>query len=279
MPVRIVTDSTADLPPELAKKLNIKVVPLNVHFDMDTYKDGIDLTSAEFFKKLVAAPKLPTTSQPSVGEFLEAYKALAASGDPVVSIHISEKLSGTMNSARQARDALGSAGRVEVIDSLVCSIALGVIVLEAAEAANADADLQTVIARTRDAVFKCKLIATLDTLEYLAKGGRIGKAQSFLGGLLQVKPIIQVKEVVEPVERVRTRQKAIERLLELVKELGPAKRLAVLHADAADDAARIARELRSLLPEGQEPVVSWIGPVIGTYAGPKAVGVGVIPRG
>jgi DegV family protein with EDD domain len=261
----------------LVEKSGITVAPLNVHFGEDTYKDGVDLKTDEFFEKLVVAPQLPTTSQPSVGEFLDIYRTLTANGDQVVSIHISEKLSGTMNSARQAKAALGEEGHVEVIDSLACSLALGLVALEAAQEAQAGSSLESVIARTNEAIAHLKLLAMLDTLEYLAKGGRVGKAQSFLGGLLQIKPLIEVKVEVLPVERVRTRRRALDRLVELAKAQGPLKRLAVLHADAPDDAEWLAQQLRPLVDN--DVVVSWIGPVIGTYTGPKAIGIGLITQG
>jgi DegV family protein with EDD domain len=276
MSVRIVTDSTADLPPELVEKSGITVAPLNVHFGEDTYKDGVDLKTDEFFEKLVVAPQLPTTSQPSVGEFLDIYRTLTANGDQVVSIHISEKLSGTMNSARQAKAALGEEGHVEVIDSLACSLALGLVALEAAEEAQAGSNLESVIARANEAIANLKLVAMLDTLEYLAKGGRVGKAQSFLGGLLQIKPLIEVKGEVLPLERVRTRRRALDRIVEIGKTQGKLKRLAVLHADAPDDAEWLAQQLRPLVDS--DVVVSWIGPVIGTYTGPRAIGIGLITQ-
>ena len=276
MAVRIVTDSTADLPPGLVEKSGITVVPLNVHFGEDTYKDGVDLKTDLFFEKLVVASEMPTTSQPSIGEFLDTYRTLTANGDQVVSIHISEKLSGTMNSARQAKAALGEEGHVEVVDSLACSLALGLVALEAAQEAEAGGSLESVIAHTNEAIAHLKLLAMLDTLEYLAKGGRVGKAQSFLGGLLQIKPLIEVKVEVLPVERVRTRRRALDRLVELAKAQGPLKRLAVLHADAPSDAEWLAQQLRPLVDS--DIVVSWIGPVIGTYTGPKAIGIGLITQ-
>jgi len=277
MAIRIVTDSTADLPSELISKWGITVVPLNVHFDEETYKDGVDLTAEQFLEKLVAAPKLPTTSQPSIGEFLDTYRGLTANGDEVVSIHISEKLSATMNAARQAQTALGEEGHVEIIDSLVCSMGLGLIVLEAAEEAQKGGNLQSVVAHINDVIAHTRLFAMMDTLEYLAKGGRIGKAGAFLGGLLQVKPIIEVKELVLPVERVRTRPRALERLVDLAKEQGPAKRMAVVHAGAPEDAEKMAQQLRPMLAQG-DVVVSWIGPVIGTHTGPKAMGFSLITQ-
>jgi DegV family protein with EDD domain len=279
MAVRVVTDSTADLPPALASEWGITVVPLNVHFGEETFKDGVDLQADQFFKRLASSPQLPTTSQPSIGEFLDIYRALTANGDEVVSIHISEKLSGTMNSARQARAELGDEGRVEVIDSLFCSMVLGLIVLEAAQEAQKEGSgLQSVVARTNDAIARAKLLAVLDTLEYLAKGGRIGKAQSFLGGLLQVKAMIEVKDgEVYPVERVRTRERSLERLVELVKGHGPMERMTVVHANAAEDAERVAQQVQPLLVRGSV-VQSTIGPVIGTYAGPGAIGIGFLTR-
>jgi len=276
--VRVVTDSTADLPPELARQWGITVVPATVQFGQESYRDGLDLTAEEFFEKLKASAELPTTSQPSVNQFLGTYHALTAEGNQVVSIHISAKLSGTINSAAQAKELLGNDAQVEIIDSRFWSVAMALIALEAAEAAHRGHDLNEVVEVTRHTMRRAGLLAVADTLEYAAKGGRIGKAQYFLASLLQVKPILEIRDgELHPVERKRTRKRALERLVELVSDRGPMDRLAVGHADSPQDAKWLARRLESLAPH-HEVLVNTIGPVIGTHTGPGAIGIGFLRR-
>jgi len=276
--VRVVTDSTADLPPELARQWGITVVPATVQFGQESYRDGLDLTAEEFFEKLKASAELPTTSQPSVNQFLGTYHALTAEGNQVVSIHISAKVSGTINSAAQAKEFLGNDAQVEIIDSRFWSVAMALIALEAAEAAHRGHDLNEVVEVTRHTMRRAGLLAVADTLEYAARGGRIGKAQYFLASLLQVKPILEIRDgELHPVERKRTRKRALERLVELVSDRGPMDRLAVGHADSPQDAKWLARRLESLAPH-HEVLVNTIGPVIGTHTGPGAIGIGFLRR-
>ncbi|MSQ41071.1 MAG: DegV family protein, partial [Dehalococcoidia bacterium] len=190
MAVHIVTDSTADLPREVVQRLGITVVPLNLHFSTQVYRDGVDIQAEEFYRRLVTANPLPTTSQPAVGAFVECYQALADTGEPVVSIHVASKLSGTYNSAFQAREQVGTSMFIEVVDSQTASMGLGLIVLAAAEAAAAGASLEEVLHATREAVARTRVLFMVDTLEYLQRGGRIGKAQAFLGSVLNIKPIL-----------------------------------------------------------------------------------------
>ena len=201
MAIKVVTDSTADLPADVAKDLDITVVPLNVHFGEETFKDGVDMHPEEFFDRLVNEPILPKTSQPSVGMFLDTYRSLLEEGHDVVSIHVSSKLSGTVNSANQAHEQSGAGERIVVVDSFQVGIALGNVVTAVAEVVRGGASKTEAV----DAAYRFKdqvnVYLLVETLEYLQKGGRLGKAQAFLGSLLQVRPILSVKDgEVHPLE-------------------------------------------------------------------------------
>lgn len=276
MAVKVVTDSTSDLPAELARKWDITVVPATVQFGQESYRDGVDLKADEFFDKLKASAELPTTSQPSVNEFLDAYRGLMEKGDEVVSIHISERVSGTLDSARQARELIREEGGVEIIDSRHWSVAMALIVVEAAEAAQAGRDFSSVVAVTRDAIARAGLLAIADTLEYAARGGRVGKAQYLLASVLQIKPVLEIKDgELYPVERTRTRRRALQRLVELLEARGPVEKAAIGHAASPEDAALLAQRLKPLV-FNPSILTCTIGPVIGTHTGPGAVGVGFL---
>jgi DegV family protein with EDD domain len=278
MTVRIVTDSTSDIAPADAARYGLTVVPLNVHFGTEQLRDGIDIGPEEFQRRLVSSPVLPKTSQPSAGAFLEVYRGLAAETDSILSVHISGKLSGTVNSARAARDALGGRARVEIVDSGTVSWPLGYAARLAAQAAATGKSLDECTAVARDTLARNHLLVVLDTLEYLQKGGRIGRARAWFGGILNIKPILTFKEgEVAPVERVRSRAKADERVVELAAKLAPAEWAVVCHTGIPVDAERRAERLRKELP-GATVETGWIGPVVGVYAGPKALGVAVVTR-
>ncbi|MBI2917927.1 MAG: DegV family protein [Chloroflexi bacterium] len=271
MTVQVVTDSTSDLPPALARELGIQVVPLQVHFGGETYRDGVDIQPAEFFQKLRGSPVLPTTSQPSAGDFLETYRKITATGADILSIHISSKLSGTHNSAMLAKQELG--GRIEVLDSQQASFALGLIAVAAARAARAGASLEEATRVARQAMPRTYFFGLVDTLEYLQKGGRIGKAQALLGGLLKVKPILTIREgEAHDLARVRTRAKAIDRMVEIVASLRPVVELAVVHSSPEDEVAALTDRVKQFSP-GKVVQRTMFGPVIGTYIGPGGLGV------
>ena len=276
MSVKIVTDSTSDLPDDLAKQLDITVVPLNVNFDDVVYKDGIDITEDAFYEKLITSVKLPTTSQPSVGDFLSVYQALSNDGHEIVSIHVSDKLSGTYNSATQAKEALPNSAQVHIIDSQQVSMSLGLIAQHAAEMVQAGDSYQQVIDGVNSCLPHTFVFALLDTLEYLQKGGRIGKAQAFFGSLLRVKPIITSKDgEVHPLERVRTRAQGIQKVQEIVRKLSTLRRLSIMHSTTLADAESLAQQFNDLLPI-DDIIVSRFGSVLGTHAGPGALGVAVM---
>ena len=273
MTVKVITDSTADLPPALAEELGITVVPLNVHFGTEVYRDGVEITADEFYRRLVTASRLPTTSQPTPGDFLSAYDEMGQTTDEIISVHISAKLSGTMNSATQAREEYGGESRIEIIDSLQGSMGLGMLAIAAAEAARRGGSLDDVVTETRAALPNVGFIGLVDTLEYLEKGGRIGKAQAFVGSLLRIKPLLTIRDgEAHPLERARTRAKGVDRICELVQTEMPLKDLAVVYTTTPDEARALAQRLQSFLPQG-EVILSQVGPVVGTYLGPGVLGV------
>ena len=275
MTVRVVTDSTADLPPALAEEMGITVVPLNVHFDDAVFLDGVDISPDEFYRRLVSSPNLPKTSQPAVGAFMETYQQLLTDADGIVSVHISSKVSGTHNAAQQAVTELGS-DAIEVVDTLQASLALGLIAVAAARTAQSGASLPEVLAEARSASRRARFFGLVETLEYLEKGGRIGKAQAFLGSLLRIKPILTLQEgIAHPVEKVRTRAKGLERLAAIIKGLGPLEALGVMASDVAEGAEELSNAVAHHLP-GVDVVASRFGPVLGTYLGPGSLGIALL---
>ena len=274
--VAIVTDSTADLPSELARTRSVTIVPLTLNFEGRSLLDGIDITPADFYRQLPSATTHPTTSQPSAGRFAETYSALLKDHDSIVSIHISEKLSGTYASARQGAD-LTDSKRVHVIDSELASMSLGLLTLAASELAARDADaasIETKVLAMRDQV---QTYFSVATLEFLRRGGRIGRASALLGSVLQVKPVLCIRDgLVTPLERVRTFDRALSRVIELVRAVDRGKGVCAVvgHADAEDAAERVARELE---PIAETLMIQPLGPVVGAHAGPGVVGVGCYP--
>lgn len=277
--VHIVTDSTADIPPGLAEAegLNITTVPLNLHFGSETFRDKVDISHEEFMRRLTSSKVFPTTSQPSVGAFEEAYRPLVADGAPVVSIHISSHLSGTYQSATLAAASLAEQGaRIEVIDSLNASLGSGLMALTAARMARDGADMDAIVARVRAMIPRLHLIFTLDTLEYLQRGGRVGRAQAFLGALLNIKPILRLDSgQVAPVRRERTRGRALEALVNAAASLKRVEMLGVIHSSTAAEAEAFARRLADAVTPTMSPddiIITTFGPVVGAHIGPGGIG-------
>lgn len=269
--VRIVTDSTADLTKEQQQAAGITVVPLNVHFGDRVFRDHVDLTADEFFRRLKTSAQLPRTSQPSVGVFEEAYRTLQQSGDEIVSVHLSSKVSGTYNSALMAAKAVDEHA-IEVVDSLSTSMALGFMALEGARLARAGRDRATIAERMRALVPKARVICVVDTLTYLERGGRIGKARALLGSLLNVKPILQLKDgEVVPVGRARGRPQALNKLVELLERDGHVSQLAIMHGAAQADAEQLRERVAASYP-GLDILLTEIGAVLGTHTGPGVIG-------
>jgi DegV family protein with EDD domain len=276
--VAVVTDSTADLPPDLAASRSITVVPLTLHFDGRSLLDGIDITPVDFYRRLPDSTVHPTTSQPSPGRFAETYSRLLADHDEVVSIHISEKLSGTYASARQAA-VMTDAKRVRVIDSQVVSMSLGLVTLAASTLVDQAASGAAVEAKVLSMRGNVETYFSVATLEFLRRGGRIGRAGALVGSVLQVKPVLCIRDgLVTPLERVRTFERALNRIVELTRLLDRGDGVCVIvgHADAEADAERVARELE---PIAETLMIQPLGPVVGAHAGPGVVGVGCYPAG
>ena len=277
MAVRIVTDSSADLPSELAQRWNIAVLPCYVIIGDHPYRDGVDISPDEFYTNLVSNSQFPTTAQPSVADFQTVYQELLDLGHDIMSIHVSGKLSGTLNSAEQARSALGedAVRRIEIIDSQLASIPLGLLVQSAGQQAEAAESHQAVAEQVRRNMPLHHCYFVLDTLTYLQRGGRIGRAQAFLGSVLNVKPILTIQDgVAHPVERVRNRQRALGRLVELTQQMAPIKELAVIYSTEPEEAEALRARLSDLLPS-EDIVVARFGPTLGTYIGPGGLGVGL----
>lgn len=275
MTIRIVTDSTSDLPPALAEQLDVTVIPANVVINDVNYRDGVDLTPDEFFQHLTTGDRLPTTSQPSVGVFQSAYQELLDQGHDIVSIHLSQKLSGTVNSATQAKAALGDAANIEVIDTNLASIAVALVVAAAAEHARETDSCQEVAERVRQDLGLTGVVFSLDTLEYLQKGGRIGKAQAFIGSLLSVKPILTLLDgEVHPLERPRNHERAMRRLAELVRERAPVQRMGIIYSTEPSWAEDLKDRLSDVMPP-EQVITGRFGPAVGAYVGPNGLGVAV----
>jgi len=274
--VAIVTDSTADLPAQLTKSRGITVVPLTLSFEGRSLLDGVDIRPSEFYRKLPNATTHPTTSQPSAGRFAETFAALLEHHDEIVSVHISEKLSGTYASAVQGAE-MTDPKRVRVVDSELVSMSLGLLTLAAAETAARGADAGAVVERILAMRQRVHTYFSVATLEFLRRGGRIGRASAMLGSVLQVKPVLCIRDgQVTPLERVRTFERALNRIVELTREVDDGKGLCVIvgHADAEADAQRVARDLE---PVCETLMIQPLGPVVGAHAGPGVVGVGCYP--
>jgi len=283
--VAVVSDTTAYLPGELVDRIGITLVPLYVNFGSERTERESDVTDyPAFFDELRGAENLPTTSQPSVGDFASAYEPLLAEGRGVVSIHISAKLSGTAEAARQAAQQLEREGkggeRVRVIDSESTAGGLGMLVLVCAAAAKAGLDLDAIEARVDDARADLKIWFAADTLEFLKRGGRIGPASAWIGSTLRVKPILSMESgELKPVERVRTSSRAFERLVDYARQRheSGADGWVVQHISASDQAAELTDRCREVF--GCDPLfIGELGPVLSTHIGPGLLGVGSIPN-
>jgi len=281
--VAVVTDTTANLPPEMAAQHDVTMVPLYVVFGTDRMERETDITDyAAFFEELRSAESLPSTSQPSVGDFVGAFAPLLEEGLEVISIHLSAGLSGTFDSARQAAEQLerdGKGGeRVRVVDSATAAGALGLLVLAGSACARAGGTLDEVEQRVLEARESLKMWFAVDTLEFLRRGGRIGAASAWIGSTLRIKPILTVESELTPVERVRTSARAVERLVDYAQQRhdSGADAWIVQHIAAPKEAAALTERCRDVF--GTEPVfVSEIGPVLSAHAGPGLLGVGSIP--
>ncbi len=278
--IAVVTDSTADLPADLYEENNIKVVPLHVRFGDETYREGVDLSSEQFYEKIASSKAMPRTSQPAPHEFETIYRELMDESDGIVSLHMSSKLSGTYQSANMAANAIGSE-KIHVIDSKSVSAGTGLLALEAARLSKLDITAQEIVDRIEAIRNTLRLFFTVDSFDYMVKNGRIGKATAFLGTLLSIRPIMAIANgIVEPIERVRaSRDKALMRFAEVVAESMPkghAMRGAVVHAVEPERGETLKRTLEEML-HFEDLIVCSLGAGIGSHSGPGTIGATLYP--
>src|SRR5947209_15240960 len=278
MTIRLVTDSTADIPLDQAKAADITVVPLIVFFGDEDYLDGVELDNASFYSKLQASKELPRTSQPSPAAFQEAYTNLIDEGaDAILSVHLSSKLSGTYQSACTARDTLPASVKkipVEIIDSKNISIAMSRSIMRAAQEAREGLSLPEIKAHILDELARTRILAVLDTLEYVKRGGRIGGARAFLGNMLSVKPLISLKDgEVVPVEQPRTRSKAYARIAQLLAEAGKIEHVSI--AEASEEVGQQLAQAIKTTYTGDLPIYR-LGAVLGTHTGPGTAAIAYV---
>ncbi len=271
--VRIVTDSTADLPSEVVARLGITVLPLTIYFGQKSIRDGVDVSREEFFKRLERYPTPPTTSSPTIKQFDDTFNELARNGDAVVAIFVSSKLSETFRNASRAAAPLLGRSKIVVIDSQLVTIGLGMLVTAAAESAARGDSLDDVVKLVRGMIPKIYIGFFVETLDYLERGGRIGPAQAFLGNMLNIKPLLILEDgEVVALEKVRTRAKAIEKLVEFISEFAHIERMIILHSNTPEDVNLLIEQINLVLPN-LDITVDHYGPVAATHVGPNALGV------
>ena len=273
--VKIVTDSTSDIPSELVRKLGITVVPSYVTFSGKSYLDGVELSRQQFYEKLISTKEIPSTAAPPPAFYEQVYRSLAEDAEEMVSIHLASKYSGIYNSAQVgAREVAGT--RIAVVDSAQITMGYGWLVVAAAEAAQAGASYDEILDLVEEMKPRMRVLAALGTLEYLYRGGRVSWVRALVGTLLRIKPILEIRTgEINLVERARTTRNALSRLLALVQELGLLERAVVLHTNAPDLASSFADELQKLDP-GWTRFITQAGVTIASHAGPGAVGVACV---
>ena len=276
MTVKIITDSLSDITSDIAEGLGITVIPLTVLFGHETFLDRVTMTTDEFYYRLTHGDTWPTTTQPPPSSFIEVYNKLAEETDEILVVTLSTKLSGTYESALNAKNLMERECHIEIIDSQTVAMGLGLIVIAAAKVAQSGTKLQELSDFVRKAMSRSHVVMYFDTLKYLAKGGRIGKAQGLLGSLLSVKPILTMKEgEVHPLTRVRSLAAGLDHLYDFVSGFSNIDELAVEHATTPDEADRLVERLGSLFPK-ERIYRSTISPVLGVYGGPGAMAVTVL---
>ena len=276
MSIRIVTDSTCDLPQEIVDTYGITVVPLYINFGDQGYLDGVEISRREFYQRLPDSDPLPTTATPGVDAFRQTYERLASEGvSEILSIHVSISLSATIEVARTAAEQTLTVP-VTVFDSQQLSLGTGFQVLAAAKAAAQGMPVDEIISSLEDQISRTYVIAALDTLEFLKRSGRMNTAVARLGSVLKIKPILIMHSGEAVAERVRTRERAIERVIRFVGELGDLERIALVHTNAPDEAQALYRRAKHLFPKDEKPLSVDVTPVLGTNIGPGVVGFAFI---
>ena len=268
MTLKIVTDSTADLPPRLAGDLGVTVVPVYVRFGDQVYRDRVDISEDEFYQRLLHDPIHPSTTQPTPQDFADVYRKLSQEAEGIISIHLSSKLSGTYNSALQGKELVTNKCPIEVIDSRLLTMNLGLLVIAATTIAKSGKSIHLVVEEIKQIIPSIHLLALLDTLKYLAIGGRIGKVKALLGSILSVKPMLAIKDgELVPVSQVRTREKGIDNLFDFVKNATNIQDLAIVYNTTPNEAQALAERIGSIFPQEQIRLAR-LGPALGVHAGP-----------
>jgi DegV family protein with EDD domain len=275
MTLRVVTDSTCDIPPELAEELGIRIVPIYVMFGQETYRDRVDMGADEFFARLVTNHVHPTTSVPSPKDFADVYNELADDADEIISIHLTAKESGTYNAAVLAKDLVAKKCRIEVVDSESISMSLGMLVIAAARAARGGASLDQVAEMVRSNVPRVHLMILVDTLKYVVRGGRLNRPAGLVGTVLRVRPLLTMKEGdLKPAGVARTKARAVESLYNFARRFAKVKELAVAYTTEHDEADSLLGRLKAAFPDATG-YLARVGPSLGTHAGPGAMGVAI----
>jgi DegV family protein with EDD domain len=273
MTIKIVTDSTADLPAMLTKELDITVVPVYLRFGDEVYRDRVDMSEEEFYQRLLHDPVHPNTTQPSPQDFASVYDKLSQEADGIISIHITSKLSGTYNSAVQGKKMVSEGCPIEIVDSQTLSIAVGLIVIQASKMAKSGMSLHQIVDELSKIIPNVHLLILFDTLKYLVKGGRIGKAKGLLGSVLNVKPLLTVRDgELMPSGQVRTRSKGIDRLLDFVKNATEIQDLAILHSTTPDEAQALVERTSPIFPK-ERTILARLGPGLGVHGGPGILAI------
>lgn len=273
--VRVVTDSTADIPPEMVDALGITVVPCYVVFGPDSYRDGVELTKEQFYEKLADSREIPTTATAPPAHYEAEYRRLAEDAETIISIHLAANLSGLHSAASVAAESVPEA-RVLVMDSAQVTMGYGWMVVAAAEAARRGATPEEIVALVEGMIPRSRVLAALGTLDFLHRGGRVDWVRATIGTFLRIKPIIEVHlGEVQLVERARTMERSLDRLLGMVQALGPLERAIVLHSNAPDLAERVADRLQSLMPDWDR-LITQAGVTVASHAGPGAVGMACV---
>jgi DegV family protein with EDD domain len=275
MAIKIVTDSTSDLPQSLANEFGITVIPVYVQFGNKTYRDRIDISESEFYERLLHFPVHPTTSQPSPQDFADVYKNVCKDADGIISIHIAGKLSGTCNSALCGKEMIASSCPIEVIDTQSVSMGVGLMAIKAAQIAASCNDFQRVVEQVRQLPDRSHILAMFDTLKYLAMGGRIGKGKALLGNVLNIKPLLMLKDgEFLPAAKARSREKGVDMLLGFAEKAGNIEDISVMYSTTPDEAKALAERLESLC--GKKAKIGRLGPALGVHAGPGALAIALI---
>ena len=279
MTIKIVTDSAADLPSILTEELDITVVPVYLRFGEQVYRDRVDISEEEFYQRLSHDPVHPNTTQPSPQDFASVYDKLSQGADGIISIHITSKLSGTYNSALQGKEMVRNQCPIEVVDSQTVSIAVGLIAIQASKMAQSGMSRQEILDEVDKIIPNIRLLILFDTLEYLVKGGRVGKAKALLGSVLSVKPLLTIRDgELVPSGQVRTRSKGLDRLLDFVKAATEIQDLAIVHSTTPDDAQALAERTSPIFPR-EQTLMARLGPGLGVHGGPGILAIALREKG